>query len=44
VLKGRLNWNQIEKDVFGREAGIEDDVEILDQEKIFYMDKGALTG
>jgi hypothetical protein len=39
VVKGRLNWKQTQNDVYAREAKLDEDDEIYDDEKLFYRGK-----
>jgi hypothetical protein len=40
IIKGRLNWKQIQNDTYTKEAKLEEE-DIIDEEKLFYMGKQA---
>jgi hypothetical protein len=39
VIKGRLNWKQIQNDIYASEAKLEEEEDIIDEEKLFFMGK-----
>jgi hypothetical protein len=39
VVKGRLNWKQIQNDIYAREAKLDESDDIIDEEKLFFMRK-----
>jgi hypothetical protein len=39
IVKRRLNWRQIQNDIYRREAKLEEDDDIIDEKKLFYMGK-----
>jgi hypothetical protein len=43
VVKGRMNWKQIQKDIYAREAKLEGKDDIIDEEKLFYIGNKILT-
>jgi hypothetical protein len=37
IIKRKLKWQQIENDVYAREENIENEIEIIDEKRLFFM-------